>query len=90
MGTHSDKLYLTMSQLDALNSESVKTTRLIQGTMVMSVIGLLAFSKLPVLGTVQNKSLRILLRLGLLVMPTYFVADSMIPRIATLKDNTFE
>lgn len=89
-GTNSDKLYLTKSQLDALNSESLKTTRFIQGTMVSSIIAFLAFNKLPVLGTIQNRSLKILLRLGLLVMPTYFVADSMIPQIATLKELAFQ
>lgn len=89
-GTHSDKLYLTKNQLDALNNESVNTTRFIQGTMAISFLAFLAFNKLPVLGTIQIRSLKILLRLGLLIMPTYFAADLMIPKIATLKDIIFQ
>lgn len=73
-----------------LKNESVKTTRIIQGAMGASIVGFLVFNKLPIVGRIQNKPMRFITRLGLLVAPTYVIANKMIPKLAALKDLVYE
>lgn len=73
-----------------LKNESAKTTRIIQGAMGASIVGFLVFNKLPIVGRIQNKPMRFITRLGLLVAPTYVIANKMIPKLAALKDLAYE
>lgn len=58
--------------------------------MVASVVGFLIYNKLPIVGRIQNRPLRLLVRIGLLVAPTYVMANKMIPKLAALKDLAYE
>lgn len=69
-----------------MTNESIKTTRFIQGTAAASIAGFLIFNKLPFVGSIQVRPLRLLVRLGLLVAPTYIIANTMIPKLSMLKD----
>lgn len=58
--------------------------------MGVSVLGFLVFNKLPIVGRIQSRPLRLLVRIGLLVAPTYVMANKMIPKLAGLKDLAYE
>ena len=51
-------------------------TRIIQATALGSLLVAVFFNKLPVVGTLGNRAVKVLIRLGVLVVPTYIVANT--------------
>ncbi len=63
---------------------------MLHGTAAISLLAFLFFNKLPVVKSIQNRVVRIVVRLGVLVVPTYGILYSQISKIQNIKNLTYE
>ncbi len=63
---------------------------MIQGTAAVSLLAFLFFNKLPVFKSIQNRVIRVVVRLGVLIVPTYGVLYTQISKIQNIKNFTYE